>query len=325
MNSSTDKIESLKRAEYFDFSQIAEYVKKYTPKQFMEFFETDKDSIIDENLEIIIIDDGYYSERICMGKNIPSFTYDWVDKDKHSNVTWEILENFIYPIHYDVEYEEMMNGYNDNLWDMRFVEDYNNLTTFAISNRTDFNEKFGWYPHLETLKGFIPLNFIGEFIVDNRKAYLFLDCCYNSAFFKNNSSEDIVSKHGSLNFDDIYCVVFEDDLKLSDLFIKRELNDFDRNLISLSKANIVDTIEDKRFVPIDPVFNFAPNVQDYYGPDIEKLISGEWRFLYQLPIPWYGANKVEETNYYTIDKGDSASVVIFVNEHNEFRIEYAQT
>lgn len=326
MNSNTDKIKSLDKIEYFHFSQISQYIKKYTPEQFVRFFTSGENKIIDKDLEILVFDNGYYLERICVGKNIPSFTLYWIDLDKHKGITWEILENFIYPVYYDAEREETSIGYNDNLWLMRFVEDYENLKTFAISNRTDFNEKFGWYPHLKIEKEYIPLNFTGELLINNRKAYLFLDLNYESEFFETHSMNNNFLEDKNISFDDLYCLVFEDDSKLNNLFVKHQLSRFDEKLISSSI--IMDTEKDnndKRYIPVDPVFNFAPLVQDYYGPEIEKLISGEWKFLYQIPVPWYGAEQVKNTKYYKIDEGDYGSIAIFMNTNNEFRVEYNQT
>ena len=42
--------------------------------------------------------------------------------------------------------------------------------------------------------------------------------------------------------------------------------------------------DNKRFIPYDPVFKFAPLVQSYYGPELDKLINKEWTFVYQIPV-----------------------------------------
>lgn len=321
MNTLEDKITVLEDDSYFQFSQISEYVTKYSAEEFLKLFTVGKNSIIDENLEIVFFEDT----NICVGKNIPSFTLDWIDKEHYKDMTWGILENFIYPVYYDNEYGELDIGYNSNLWKMKFIEDYKSLHTYSISNRTDFNEKFGWYPHIKVDEDYVPFGYIGEILVKEEKAYLFFDVDYSAEFFENNDNSKFNLNKLGLNFDDLYAVIGENNLKLDSKFSKHPLSAFDKKLISSENVDRDADVLNKRFIPYDPIFNFAPNVQDYYGPEIEDLITGEWTFVYQMPIPWHGAKTIDESDLYYINEGDSGSIAVFINSNNDFRVEYSQT
>lgn len=322
MTTLEDKITVLEDDSYFQFSQISEYVTKYSAEEFVVLLNEETDSI-DRNLKKLFVD----RIPIVYGDNIPSFTmYDYIGLYDQKLLTWDILELFIYPVYYDEEYNEIdYLSFNENLWRMRFIEDYENLNTYSISTRTDFNEKFGWYPHLQFDNSYIPLSYIGEMLIKDRKAYLFLDINYCSEFFEDKGNYRVDFDSIGLNFDDIYAVIWEDTLELDNKFVKHSLSDFDTAIIMFSDKDENENNDNKRLIPYDPIFNFAPLVQSYYGPEIEDLITGEWTFVYQMPIPWYGAKTIDESNLYYIDEGDSGSIAVFINSNNEFRVEYSQT
>lgn len=310
----------LKDDSYFKFSQIAEYVKKYSAEEFLDIFFNDSIKNIDKNLEKLSFEN---SIDVIVGDNIPSFTLYWYENWHYSQVTWEILENFIYPVYYDENNDEMyVFDYNENLWKTRFIESENELETYAISNRTDFYDKYNWYPHIETENGFIPLSYTGELLINNRKAYLFYDINNSSEFFEIHNGYDF---NNIIDRDECFAVIWEDNLELDKKFVKHKLSKFDYDLIKISDKEDFSPNDNKRFIPYDDLFNFSPLVQDYYGPDMKDLIDNKWKFIYQIPMPWYGARKTEETNLYYIDEGDLGSISIFMNKDNEFKIEYSQT
>lgn len=329
MNILENKITVLEDDSYFQFSQISEYVTKYSAEEFIKMFLDNSLLQIDKNLDKFIFQG---TTPVFVGEKIPSFSIYWYTPWETNapwnsdGLTWEILELFIYPVYRDKDDGEIFaHDYNLNLWKARFIEDYENLNTYSISTRTDFNEQFGWYPHLEFDNDYIPLSYIGEMLVKDRKAYLFLDINYSSEFFEDKGNHRVDFDNIGLDFDDIYAVIWEDTLELDNNFVKHSLSDFDKNIIMPTDKDEYGNNDNKRLIPYDPIFNFAPLVQDYYGPEIEDLITGEWTFVYQMPIPWHGAKTIDESNLYYINEGDSGSIAVFINANNEFRVEYSQT
>lgn len=206
---------------------------------------------------------------------------------------------------------------NQTLWDVKWIEDNsNNLDFISLGGRTDFYDRFGWWPHVNDAVHRVtnemltaPLRFIGTINLNGTKGYIFNDIDY----YKVGDYRAPYEKDGT---EHSFVLVLENDLKVPYWIDKKELNSLDKEHY-VSNLNCGENVE-KRIIPVGIYPIISPGCQDDYT--LQEPFNN---FVVQIPVIYYGFDKYDD--FYRINEGDLGTLTICSDNKGQYRASYQQT
>lgn len=296
----------------FHFDMVREELSKYSYQQ-IKYAALDSDSkTLDDNVFI-----EYESRNIMIfpdGKAIELNILPYHER-LHSPET--ILENTTVPAYADEDGEYEYITPNQALWDIKWVEDNTGkLETLSLGGKTDFYDRFGWWPHSTvaidstTFKPIsAPLLYMGTINLNWVKGYLFNDVSYER-------HENIHIPYSGDRIDHGFVLILEDKLEIPEWAEKKPLSDEDKAYY-IDEVNYAENVE-KRIIPVDKFPKISIGAQDD-----ETLDAPFNNFVVQIPVIYHGFEEYDD--FYRINEGDLGTLTICTDGKGQYRASYQQT
>lgn len=292
----------------FHYDLVRQQLKEFTLEELETSFKDP--SIYKIGKDIKIVNDPVYpSSRYFVfpdGKAVEIAFSTIYSLDRNDP---DILEYLTSPVYSTMEGEVYTNSWWIN--DYEWVESETPVETISFRGRTDFYERFGWWPYMQGTKSAesvetveSPLTFMGEALFHGEKGYMFAAVDTREMYFHNELGQDIL--------DAAFALILENNQILSPWIVKRPLPE--------GKTGVYEDDEEalKRLVPKNNNFpRYAIGCQDNY-----TLNHPFNNFFYQLPVTWSALEKKENGTYKIIDDG---TYTISHNNLGEFRAAFQCT
>ena len=294
----------------FSFNKVRQYFEPYEILTIIEAFKNEED--LSAEIKFFHDEDEEVSGFIFPAGEAVSL---WLqDEDRLDFNDRDTLELITYPVYSEDDQVEWVDA-NETLWSVRWEENYDRLDTVALGGRTDFYDKYGWWPFAvsKNKEASLPLMYYAELKIDGRKAYMFSDFNYMDDAV-NDINDVSLFPHGTGVRD---VIIFEDTLTLPANFKKETLTSEQQALYTPAEFD-ADNGE-KRIIPYDPPFRFIAGINDGSIPDPPFN-----HFLFQLPVPWHGFREASG-GLFTVHDGDYGSTRVFWDRNDNFYFDYQQT
>ena len=297
----------------FLFSSVEQYFRNSTPQ---EAFDALSIRYIRNFNGLKVVHDE--SQPFFVTREGKAFTLD--GNNHHDFTLYENFQYLVCPVYYDSSYDEVdFSSYRlEEIFKPKWAESAEPLTSVAIGE-TDFYERYGWWPHVETTNsklGFMPMSHIADVMVEGKIVSIFDDLDYSVIPYEEFEGARITEDFKKREANPV--VIFGDGSQTPSYIQKREIS-----------PELVEKIAHKKdgyeqfshkLVPAESLYEGLAGCQDDYTPPAPFN-----KVLYHIPAPWHGMEATSEESLWRVNSGDCGSFLLTWDGAWNFNLMYQQT